>query len=194
VQSPSETSGLLRFVSYLALVLFAVATVWITYEVKVNVQGGGHRQGAVQQMGRVKLGQTAPDFSVTDLANHPVRLADYRGRKVVLLDFWATWCVPCRMEMIELQSMLDKFKDLDFEILSLDQGEAVDQVQTFITRKKYAFHILLDTDETVAALYGVRGIPTVVLVDKEGVIQWLQVGYSRGDDSLEKKIAGLLGK
>ena len=177
-----------------ALILFAAATVWINYEVKVNVQGGGGSTGTVSEMGNVKLGQPAPDFSTLDLSNRVVALTSYRGQKAVLLDFWATWCGPCRTEMVSLQALQDKFKGQDFEILSLNQGEAADQVSQFITRKKYGFHVLLDADNAVANKYGVRGIPTLVLVDKQGIIQWLQVGYSEGDSQLEQKIASLTGK
>ncbi len=176
-----------------ALTLFIAATIWINYEVKVDVQGGGSH-GTVYTMGNVKVGDAAPDFSLMDLTNRSVSLSDYRGKKVVLLDFWATWCGPCRMEMVGLQALLDKFKGKDFEILSLDQGESADQVRQFITRKQYGFHALLDTDGQVGAKYGVRGIPTLVLIDRNGAIQWLQVGYTRDDDQLEKKIEGLLAK
>ena len=98
------------------------------------------------------------------------------------------------MEMVGLQTLLDKFKDNNFEILSLDQGETAHQVSQFISRRKYGFHVLLDADGAVGAKYGVRGIPTLVLVDKQGVIQWLQVGYAANDADLKKKIESLIGK
>jgi len=98
------------------------------------------------------------------------------------------------MEMVDLQSLQDKFKDQGLEILSLNQGEPADDVRQFINRKKYAFHVLLDSDGAVSAKYGVRGIPTLVLVDKNGVIQWLQVGYESGNSDLEQKIQSLTGK
>ncbi|HEV2327356.1 MAG TPA: TlpA disulfide reductase family protein [Verrucomicrobiae bacterium] len=170
-----------------ALAAFAAATVWINYQVKVNVQGGGQKSGSVQKMGNVALGQLAPNFSVMDVSNRMVSLSDYRGRKVVLLDFWATWCGPCRMEMVSLNTLQNEFTNGDFEILSLDQGEPAEQVKPFIDRRKYGFHVLLDSG-TVSAAYGVRAIPNLVLIGKDGVIQWLQVGYRENDDQLEKKI------
>jgi peroxiredoxin len=180
-------------ISIIALILFALGTIWINYQVKVNVQGGGHRAGAVPEMGNVKIGQPAPDFSTLDLSNQTVSLSSYRGKKVVLLDFWATWCGPCRMEMVELQTLQKKFSAADFEILSLNQQEAADQVRQFIRRKQYDFHVLLD-DGAASAKYGVRGIPTLVLVDKSGVIQQLQVGYSPGASDLETEIKSLIKK
>ena len=189
-----QKSSLGMFIAIPALALFAAATLWINYQIKVNVQSGGlHRNGSVHEMGNVKVGQTAPDFSTLDLSNKMVSLSSYRGQKVVLLDFWATWCGPCRMEMVELDSLQKKLKDADFEILSLNQQEAVDDVRQFIKRKQYGFHVLLD-DGTASAAYGVRAIPTLVLIDKTGAIQWLQVGYSPGSDDLERKIQGLIKK
>ena len=173
------------------LAVFAMASIWINYEVKVNVQRG-HSGGSVHEMGNVKLAQPAPDFSARDLSGNNVSLASYRGQKVVLLDFWATWCGPCRMAMVGLQTLQDKFKDQGFEILSVNQGEPASQVSQFISRKKYGFHVVLDADGSVSAKYGVRAIPTMVLVDKRGVIQWLQVGYDKDESGLQQAIERLI--
>lgn len=182
-----KTGNLRTILAILALAAFAVATIWINYEVKVNVQGGGRSAGPVGKMGNVTLGETAPNFSALDVSNRMVSLSDYHGHKVVLLDFWATWCPPCRMEMITLDSLQKKFKSSDLEILSVDQGEAAEDADLFIGKRKYGFHVLLDAGQ-VSAVYGVRAIPDLVLVGKDGVIQWLQVGYQENDDKLEKKI------
>jgi peroxiredoxin len=143
-------------------------------------------------MGNVKKDMLAPDFTLKDLAQTSVTLSQLRGHKVVLMDFWATWCPPCKMEMPLLQDMQDKLKGRDFEILSIDQGETSEQVGYFIKAKKYGFHVLLDSDGAVGGLYGVPGIPTLVLVDKKGVIQSLQVGYNGDEDALEKEVERLL--
>jgi peroxiredoxin len=159
---------------------FAVATVAIHYEVKIAL----HRQpsGSVHELGNIKVGELAPDFSLQDLSNHPVALSSYRGQKVVIMDFWATWCGPCRMSMPGLQDLQDKFKDRGLEVLSVNQGETADQVRNFIERKKYSFHVVLDSDAAVGSKYGIRAIPTLVAVDKEGVVRWLRVGYSDNED------------
>ena len=145
----------------------------------------------MREMGNLKVGQPAPDFTLQDLSGHPVTLSSYRGQKVVLMDFWATWCGPCRMAMPSLQDLADKFKDHSLEILSVNQGESADQVRNFVERRKYTFHAVLDQGQAVGDKYGVRAIPTLVLVDKKGVVQWMRVGYSANEDDLTQLVEKL---
>ena len=95
------------------------------------------------------------------------------------------------MAMPGLQDLQDKFKERGLEILSVNQGETSEQVRNFIQRKKYSFHVVLDQDGAIGGKYGVRGIPTLVLVDKKGVVQWLRVGYSENDDELRQLLERL---
>jgi peroxiredoxin len=170
--------------------LFVIGSIGIQYEVKIGLNHGGG--GTVQQMGNIKVGEPAPDFSLQDLPGHATSLASYRGQKVVLLDFWATWCPPCRMSMPGLQKLEEDFKGRGLEILSVNQGEASDEVRHFIDRKKYSFHVVLDQDLTVAGKYGVKSIPTLVLVDKKGVVQRISVGYSKDENDLHQAVERLI--
>jgi peroxiredoxin len=174
----------------IGVLIFVLASLAIQYEVKVVMHRGNG--GSVKEMGNLKVGQPAPDFLLQDVAGHPVSLKSYRGQKVVLMDFWATWCGPCRMAMPGLQDLADKFKDGSLEILSVNQGEAADQVRSFVEKKKYTFHAILDSDQAVAGQYGVRAIPTLVLVDKKGVVQWLSVGASKNEDDLQHLVERLI--
>ena len=152
---------------------FAAASVAIHYEVKIVMH---QRAGSVQELGNIKVGHPAPDFTLTDLSGKPVTLSSYHGQKAVVLDFWATWCAPCRMALPDLQSLSDKYADRGLEILALDQGEEPDQVRGFIERKQYLLRVLLDQGNAVGDTYGVRGIPTTVLIDKAGVVRSIFVG------------------
>lgn len=108
------------------------------------------------------------DFSLSDLGGRKVSLSDYRG-KVVLLNFWATWCPPCKAEMPGMEKLYQTFKDNpDFVMLAVDSQEQASVVQKFITDNQYHFKVLLDTDGQVNAKYSVQAIPTTYLIDRQG--------------------------
>jgi peroxiredoxin len=167
--------------------LFAVASIAIHYEVKIAMH---QRSGSVHELRHLKVSEPAPDFTLRDLADQTVTLSSFRGKKVVLIDFWAVWCGPCKAALPGLQDLTDKFKDQGLEVVTIDQGETLEQVRYFIDRRKYSFRVLLDLDRAVGDTYGVRGIPTSVLVDKNGVVQWISVGRF-GDDEIKKRVEQL---
>jgi len=170
--------------------LFAAASIWIHYEVKVVGPRGG-RSGTLQQLGQIKVGEPAPDFAARDLADREVTLAALRGQKVVLLDFWATWCGPCRAAMPSLEALHNDFKDRGLEVLCVNQGEDREQVQHFIKRKAYTFPVLLDPETAIGDTFGVRAIPTQVVVDKRGAVRWIHVGFAGEDAELRKLLERL---
>jgi len=171
-------------------VLFAAASIAINYQVKYVMHHQG--EGAVEALGNLEDGQPAPDFILSDLSTNSVTLSAYRGKKVVLMDFWATWCGPCRLEMVGLQDLADKYATNGLEILSMNQREPADQVRHFIESRKYSFHVVLDQDALVGDHYGVQAIPTLVLVDKKGVVRWLRTGYSENEDDLRQWVEKLI--
>src|SRR5581483_6810950 len=95
---------------------------------------------------RVRTGGPAPEFAVQDLSGQTVSLASYRGKKIVLLDFWATWCGPCQMAMPDFQRWHTEYHDRGLEVLGVNQGESAAEVRAFIQRNKYTFHFVLDQD------------------------------------------------
>ena len=167
---------------WIAGLLFAGATVWLNYQVKVKFRPQRFG-GFVKEIGDVTVGQKAPDFEVTDLEGHSVSLADYRGKRPVLIDFWATWCGPCRLSMPELQGLHHQYGD-QVEFLSLDEGEPQEKVAAALSSETYSMHFALDPDTAVGNLYGVSSIPTQVLVDRTGTVVWMGVGYRPKDPQL----------
>jgi peroxiredoxin len=115
-------------------------------------------------------GTTAPEFQLTDLEGQHHRLSNYRG-KVILLNFWATWCEPCTKEMPAMQDAFDRLKDEGLVVLAVNELEELDQVRAQIKNTGHTFPVLLDTDNDVANLYGVFGLPVTVFIDQQGVVQ-----------------------
>lgn len=119
----------------------------------------------------VKLGEPAPNFQLRDMNGHPVALADLRG-KVVLLNFWATWCGPCRVEMPAMEELYQAFSRKDFEILAVStdaQGVAV--TRPFQQENHLTFPILHDADYRVGLTYGARSLPMTFMVDRQGIVR-----------------------
>ena len=104
-----------------AAILFAVFSVWINYEVKFVLPKAA---GTVAALGDLKLGTLAPAFRLSDLSGATVELEAMRGDKIVLVEFWATWCPPCRMVLATLRRMEQTLQEANVEVLSVNQGEA----------------------------------------------------------------------
>ena len=106
------------------------------------------------------------DFTLSDLQGNPWHLRNLKG-KVVLVNFWATWCPPCRKEMPDLQALYDKYKDQGFVVVSISDEQAA-KVQPFITERKITYPVLLDPGRKVNDLFQVEGIPKSFVYDREG--------------------------
>ncbi len=121
------------------------------------------------------VGAPAPDFTLTDLGGKTVRLSDYKGQ-AVLVNFWATWCGPCRAEMPLLQDRYTTFHDSGLEILGVNIGEDLETIRPFIEDLGLGFTVLLDTDLQVNDSYRVLGYPTTIAVDRDGKVVDVHVG------------------
>lgn len=123
-----------------------------------------------------KVGGAAPDFSLPTLRGSSVKLSDHRG-KVVFLNFWATWCPPCREEMPSMEALYQRLKGREFEMLavSIDRsGEEV--VGPFVAKYGLTFPVLLDPENKTYKLYGLTGIPETFIIDRNGVIIFKVIG------------------
>jgi len=133
---------------------------------------------------------TAPDFTLPDSDGKKVKLSALRG-KIVVLNFWATWCPPCREEMPSMEALWEELKGNEFELLAVNVGEDEDLVFAFRHEmpKTLKLPILLDEKSQVARQYPIRGLPTTYVLDKQGRIVYQAVG---GRDWSAPKIVQIL--
>ncbi|ABR35117.1 TlpA family protein disulfide reductase [Clostridium beijerinckii] len=117
----------------------------------------------------------AIDFNLKDLNGNELSLSDLKGKKV-FLNFWATWCPPCKAEMPEIERLYQETKDSDLVIVSVEIGEPLNTVKSFIDSNKYNFKVLIDPDQSVATKYNITSIPTSYFIDKDGIIVSKHVG------------------
>ena len=136
----------------------------------------------------IKVGKLAPDFQLQSLDGQAVSLSDFRG-KGVLLNFWASWCGPCRYEMPFLQRVYEERSGQGLVILSVNVGESQSKVKEFMESSNLSFLTLLDTSEKVALKYNIRAIPTTFFIDKDGIIQDLKVGAFSSEAELAARLS-----
>ena len=135
----------------------------------------------------IRVGELASDFKLQNLEGEAVALSDFQGQPVIL-NFWATWCPPCRIEMPELQATYEKYKDDGLVILAIDQDESPETVRSFFYDEfGLTFTPLLDVDQTIAEQYNVFNYPTSIFVNGDGTITAIHRGpvlQSQLDDYL----------
>jgi thiol-disulfide isomerase/thioredoxin len=126
-----------------------------------------------------QAGKTAPEFELDSLEGSRVSLSDFTGHPI-LINYWATWCPPCREELPLIQDRLDRYSP-DLVVLTINAGEDPETVQNYIQQKAFTFHVLLDPEWKAEALYGIYAYPTSVFIDREGLIQARYVGGMSAD-------------
>lgn len=117
-----------------------------------------------------QVGGPAPPFTLNDLEGRPVTLTDYKG-KVVLLNFWATWCEPCKKEMPEIQAAYEQYKEQGLAVLAVNFGENADPTVSFVHHGRLTFPVLLDRNASVAERYAVINLPVTFFIDPDGIIR-----------------------
>lgn len=143
----------------------------------------------------VKVGDPAPDFSVALFDGSHLTLSELRG-KVVLLNFWATWCPPCRQELTRVQKdLIDRFAGRDFLFLPVSRGEKRSDVAAFREKTGYTFPMGLDSTRTIYDRYATNFIPRNYLIDRDGRIITATIGYSPEEfdeliAAIERALAG----
>ena len=134
-----------------------------------------------------QTGNLAPDFQLDSLDGQPVSLSDFRGNPV-LLNFWASWCGPCKSEMPYIQRIHEEWSGKGLVILAVDIGESSATVSEFVEKYALSFMVLLDIDQEVALKYNVRNIPTTFFIDKSGKIQDMKIGAFSSEAEIERRL------
>lgn len=134
----------------------------------------------------------APDFTLKSNSGENLKLSEYRG-EVVMINFWASWCGPCRQEMPLLDELYKNYQPLGFTILGVNVEENPQKAKSLLKDIPVSFPVLFDTDNTVSRLYDVVAMPSTVLVDRAGNVRYLHKGYKPGyEQSYQEQIRSLI--
>jgi len=143
-----------------------------------NHPQAGPPSSGKSQIGPGAVGSSLPDFRVTDLEGHPLSSADLHG-KVVLVDFWATWCQPCKKEMPGYQKLMDRYGSRGFIAIGFKFDTMRDVVEPVRFAKKMGirYPLAVASDEIKLKFGGIEGLPTTMLYDRKGILQWKVIGF-----------------
>jgi peroxiredoxin len=125
----------------------------------------------------------APDFTLKSDSGANLKLSELRG-EVVLINFWASWCGPCRQEMPLLSELHDKYKDMGFTVLGVNVEENSGDARKLLRDMPVTFPVLFDNDSKVSRQYDVVAMPSTVLVDRDGNVRYLHKGYKPGEEEI----------
>jgi tetratricopeptide (TPR) repeat protein len=161
-----------------------------SYTATIRSGGTPNFNGPANLPGNQLIGKAAPEFRLKELKGGEISLSEFKG-KVVLLDFWATWCGPCRQEMPDFEKIHRELGAKDVVVLALDANEPQDTVAEYIHKEKYTFPVLLSEGSDVVSRYSVNAFPTTFGIDKTGRIADILQGSGAGNDS---RLRGLIEK
>ena len=150
----------------------------------------------LEDLRKSMINEKAPVFALVDLNGTKIDLGELKG-KVVIVDFWATWCGPCIASFPGMQKIVNKYKDdPNVKFVFIDTWERGDDKQKnaaeFIANNKYTFQVLMDNDDKVVAEFKVEGIPTKFVIDKNGIIRFKSIGFNGSDDKLMAELTAMI--
>tara|TARA_B100000809_G_C15122524_1_gene524905 strand:+ start:945 stop:1451 length:507 start_codon:yes stop_codon:yes gene_type:complete len=138
----------------------------------------------------LEIGQLAPDFTLKSMAGANLKLTEQRGN-IIVINFWASWCGPCRKEMPVLQDFYDKYQSLGVSVWGVNVEQENQAGRDFLADLNLSFPILFDASNTISAMYQVEAMPTTIIVDRDGLVRYAFKGYKPG---YEKKYAKAIKK
>lgn len=130
----------------------------------------------------ISASKAAPNFTLKSYSGKNIKLSEYRGQ-VVLLNFWASWCGPCRTEMPLLENIHQKYKKLGFTVMGVNVEEDNAKAKNIVKDNKLTFPILFDTENKVSELFQVSAMPSTIIIDRSGNMRYLHKGYKPGDEA-----------
>lgn len=168
---------LITWVILIGLVAIAIYTLWDNFkdnkmapgieERQIEVADDSYKIAQELQANLTRRTITARDFTLNDLEGNEVTLSDLRG-KAVFINFWASWCPPCKAEMPDIEQLYQETKDTDLVILTINSGEGATVAKRFMDENNYTFMVLDDYKKEVSDLYRVMALPTSLFIDKNG--------------------------
>ncbi|PCI44628.1 MAG: redoxin [Moraxellaceae bacterium] len=139
-----------------------------------------------------EINQPAPNFTLKSLSGKNLKLSEFRGQ-VILLNFWASWCGPCRQEMPVLEEIHNRYKDLGFTVLGVNVDEDSEKAKQLLKDIPVSFPVLLDIQNHTSELYHLEAMPTTILIDRDGTMRYLHKGYQPGfEEHYKQEIKALI--